>query len=332
MPESLREDVAELEKLLGGEQPEASTPGTPDAAAQPTPQPTQEEIDYFLNGKANRLPVNAEFSFPHDGKVVKAPLSTILNNYRQRADVDKKYGDLKKQREEFAKYEGDVKWLQEHQDLVQMDKWVREHPQEWNTLQEVWKQKNELLLSGGATTQQAAAGANAQTAASLNLPPNHPIIQQLVALQQQLEKQGETISKYETELQNGQKERDIKEIDGEVEEFKKTWPEVNLDDKDADGVSLKYKIMVHGTDNNIPDFRKAARDFLFDRLLDIASQRGRTEAVKGVQKDRQQGILSKSSTPSKSDGQSAQVNPKAGWTDLQRAATAELEGMLAGKV
>jgi hypothetical protein len=121
--------------------------------------------------------------------------------------------------------------------------------------------------------------------------------------------------------------RDTEAVKGEIETFRKEWPELDLEEKDLDGLSLTARIMQSGTDKGIREFKTAALDHLHPRLLDIAQQRARNEAVKGITSDRQQGILARSSTPF--TGQSTEGDPgKMSKSDRTAAAKAEFQRLI----
>jgi len=89
---------------------------------------------------------------------------------------------------------------------------------------------------------------------------------------------------------------------------------------------LFKQILKHVVSQGISTFRLAAFDLLGPKLQDALIARGRQDAVKAVRQDKQQGIVSRSQKPG--TGQSDPDTSKMSWSDLNRAAKSELEGVL----
>lgn len=297
----------ELNQLLSQkpEEPVAETPQAPVAT-----QPTIEQIEYYLGDKANKLPMNAEINL--DGK--RAPLSTILNHYRQRDKLTHDFSEFKKTKEQFALEQKEWGDLTPYR---QLQKWSTEKPEEFNAIWELYQNRDKHLL-----------GAKAQD------PNSQALVNELMSLKQELTGLKEFKSQFDLRQQQEQDQKNIAELEAEVQEFKKEFPEVNLDQESdmvldsGNKATLKQAIMLFGYKHGIPDFESAALKYLKPKLLEIASSRARKETVNAVKKDKEQGVMYRSSTPVM--GQGSKVNPKLSWNDATKAAKAELEALLRG--
>ncbi|GAG03493.1 unnamed protein product, partial [marine sediment metagenome] len=114
-------------------------------------------------------------------------------------------------------------------------------------------------------------------------------------------KQNEQIEGLVTEKTERSDRQDLADVDGEIAAFKEQYSEkygINLEEPDAEGVSLTARILQHGikTGNN-QSFTEAAKAYLFDRTLEIANVNGRTAAAQAVQADHKAGIVGRSATP-----------------------------------
>lgn len=294
----------ELTKLLSTEKVEEA----------PAPTPTVEQIEYFVGDKANKLPVDAQFSFTENGKVVKTPLSTMLNHYRQRSALDTKFSEFNKTREQFDAQQKEWGDLEPYR---QLQKWSMDKPEEFQSIWDLYQNKDKHLLS------QKAGDPNSQA-----------LVEELTNLKRELGGLKEFKTQFDKKQEQEEDQRNLTALKGEVESFKKEFPEINLDqDSDtvlADGrkVSLEKAIMLFGYQNGIPDFESAALKYLRPKLLEVVQQRARTEAVKGVRQDNKAGVIARSSVPF--NGQGAKVNPKASWGEATKAAKTELEALLRG--
>lgn len=299
-PEILKEFEAGLNP------PEAQT-------EQVTETPQVEELEIALGGKPFKLPVNVEVPVKHNGQILKTPLDKLLNSFRQGQHYEEKFKEFKTEREKFEAERGDFEQFKTLKGKYgDLQTWSEQNPEQWERLHQLW-QNREAALKAGETGNAETAILNSQL--------------------QQVQNELKELKGWKSEWDKQQEEKQIAEdtqlIKKEIEEFQGKWKEIDLNEKDLDGYTLKSRIMKYGIDNKIPNFALAARGFLDDRLSDILVQRGRTEAVKNVQKDTQQGILARSDKPF--SGQSPEVDPtKLSSSDLKRAAAAELERGLAG--
>lgn len=295
----------ELESLLNQ--------GTENETPAPEATPVSEQVDYFLGDKANKLPLTAEFQFTENGKAVKAPLSTIINHYRQRSALDQKFAEFNKTKESFDSERKEWGDLEQYR---QLQKWSLDHPDEFSTIWDLYQNKDRHLIG------QKNEG-------------NQAVIDELLSLKRELQGLKEFKSQLDQDRAKEVDEKNLAELEIEVDNFKKDFPEVNLDGEsemiltDGQKATVKQAIMLYGYKHGIPDFESAALKFLKPKLMEIVAQRARQEAVKGVKLETQAGVIARSSTPL--SGQSSKVNPaKMSWSDAKNAAKAELETLLRG--
>lgn len=284
-------------------------------SSTPSASPPQkiEELEILLQGKPFKLPMNAEFPVKHNGQILKTPLEKLLNSFRQGTHLEEKTNEYKKLKEQIEKDRGDLESYNAlRAKYEQIQKWSEEHPDEWNKLWELYQKKDQVL----ATPGQAGQG-------------NEKLMAIIQSLQEELSGLKAWKGEFESERERQALDADIKLVDSQVEEFKKEWPEIDFAEKTLDGLSLVSVIKKHGLDKGIPDFTLAATDYLRPRLIDIAVQRGRNEAVKGETKDRQQGIVARSSTPFTS-GQSVEPS-KMSKSDRMQAAKSELASIFSSQ-
>lgn len=276
--------------------------------------PTVEEMEYYLGGKANKLPVNAEFAFNEGGKITKAPLSTMVNHYRQRADLDKRFGELKKGREEWEAERGDIEQYKALKAKWEaLESWSREKPEEFDAIWNGYHNKDKILLEQKAQD-----------------PNSRALVEEIASLKQKLNGFEEFKSQFEQRQEQELKQQALSEVDEEAATFQGEWPEIKLDEKGEDGLSLKHQIMKFGVSKGLPDFESAALKFLKPKLLEIASQRARSEAVKGVKLETKNGVIARGSKPLL-NGKGSEVNPrKMSWGEAANAAKAEMEALLRG--
>lgn len=266
------------------------------AASTPTeqaPQTEQQKAVEMFEVSGQRYPVDTKFKITHGGKVLEVPYNTLANTYRQWSHMQDKWNteykpkitEFEKLRPEFDKYKGF------YDKYGQLQTWSEQNPEDWNVLWDLYQNRDKHVLA-------AKAGAQGQAMAETQNNPNlQPLVETIAQLKQELGDLRSFKSSFEQEQQKKQELADTEMIQGEVNEFKKSYPEINLDEKDPDGVTLWAKVMKFGVDNRLPTFKAAANLYFEERLRDVWSTRARTETVKGFQSDRQAGVLKRSASP-----------------------------------
>lgn len=264
--------------------------GTPVTETQPTPEVVEAKpVETFSIGE-NKFPVTTEFQFPHGGNIAKVPYSTLVNAYRQFQHMQDKWGkEYKPQIEEFQKtkqqYDQYKGFYDKYGKLIE---WETANPDQAQRLLEIYNNRDKHLL------EQPVQGAN---------PDFQPILQAIQELRSQNEEYRKTIDEWKSEKQSKQEESDIGFIRSQIDEFKKEFSEIDVDEKDPDGVPLWAKIVQWANQNNYGDFTSAAHVYLKPRIFDAVATRARNEALKGVKQDNKQGIVQRSDKPILGQGQ-----------------------------
>lgn len=285
---------------------------TTDQSAGQTP--TQAQIEYYELMNGSKLPGNTEFKLTHGGKILNVPVSKLANTYRQAEHMNDKWTQFKKQQEEFqSKYADADKHKEFYNKYGQLQTWSEQNPQEWERLWNLYQNKDQHLLRSNVSPQEAQALQSQNPGMNIE-----PLLNAFSQFKQQTE---EKMSKYDQYVQNMERQEaervqaeDMEFIKNQVYGVQTEFPEINLDEKDPDGIALWAKIMQWGLENNYTDFDASARVFLKDRITDVISTRARAEAMKGFKSDKQAGIVQKSNAPilNKNQGQGTQFQYQKG--------------------
>lgn len=288
---------AALAELNQEESPES----TEQAPGAETPAPA-DFIEIPYNDQTLKLPLSLEMPVKHNGQIVNTPLDKLFNTYRQASNFEDKALELRQLREKIDTDRGDLEQYNQLKGKYEaIQNWSEQNPDQWNKLWDLFQSKDQYLLAD----QGQEAG----------LTPDHPIIKEISTLKNELNDLREFKSSFEMQQEEAQTQSDIEEVKQEIEEFRKEYQNINLDEKDLDGLSLQARIIKHGIDGNYPDFNSAALTYKFPdgtnlraKLLENAQMRGRTEAVKAVKQDKADGVIARSSTPF--EGQGSQADPR----------------------
>lgn len=303
MPEAYQQ---EFEKLTEGSG-EGAAPSEAQAKA------TEEAIELMLNGQKLAIPLTTEIPFKHNGTIQKLPFSQLLNNYRQADHLTSKVSELQNLKKSLEQERGDLdtyKNLRAKYEMIQ--KWSEENEDQWNRLYDMWQQK-ERILAGQATDPNQAAIT--------------PYLKEIDGLNAKLRKVEEFMNTYEQQTKETEVQKQMSQVQKEIDAFAKDFPEIPLDEKDQSGITVREHIIAFGVENGIPEFEAAALKYLKPRLLETIQARARNEAVKGVRGERKEGILARSSKPFQS-GQSSIDPRKMSYEDLKNLAREEFEAQM----
>jgi hypothetical protein len=285
-----------------GNAPEANaTAATPTETTQPeTAQTAEQKAVEMFELQGNKYPVTTEFQLTHGGKILKVPYSKMANTYRQWEHMQDKWtkeykpkiDEFEKLRPEYDRYKGF------YDKYGALQEWSEKNPDQWARLWEMYQNKDRHLLAsqvqGTPDAQANPLGANLD-----------PFIQKITELEQKLGKYDQHFQTLEQKEKEAQEAKDVEFVKTEIHTFQKEFPEINLDERDPDGVALWAKVVTWGLQNGYHEFKPAALMYLQDRVKDAWESRARSEALKGLKTDRQNGIVKRSATPLSGQGNTA---------------------------
>jgi hypothetical protein len=275
---------------------------------QPAPQaqqPAAPQSDYagqvaeIYSGKnIYKLPYTAEIPFKQQGKVATMALGKLLNAYNQHLVIQPKYdATLKELNTIRPEYETLKSKSQQLADLEKLQLWTEQNPEIFGKLWDSYTNREKLELQ-----QKLGVEAPAQSSNGVN----QQLLDVIAGLKGELGELKTWKSSWEQQQQQAEEEQNVKLIEGEIDEFKKSYPFLNIDTPDENGITLVEKIIKHGLDKRYPTFKVAALEYLEPQLLERFKEQGRTEAVKSVRDNSKQGIIATSNTPFSLGGQSPQ--------------------------
>jgi hypothetical protein len=298
----------------------------PQAEAVETPQTPTEQVEMFelaLEGKPVKVPTTTELSFIHDGKPLKVPYSKLINTYRQGQNYEDKFRSLKEEREKFTQESSQYKnWQDLHKKYGAIQEWSEKSPDEFKTIWDMYQNRDKHLLQNklGATTQ---AGDQQQNAVY------QPFIDEIAGLKNQLRELSQFKSEFDKQQETARQREDASEVKNEIQKFQNDFPELNLKEKDPEGVALWAQVLNYGIQNQMPNFRTAALSYFESRLGEILTARARNNAVKTVQSEKKQGIVAKNDKPS-TTGKGPSFDPKkVSYDQLAERAKAQYESLVA---
>jgi hypothetical protein len=294
----------------------------PETGAQTQPQTTQEMFELM----GNKYPINTEFQVTHGGKIMKVPYNSLVQTYRQAANMTERYHELKKAQAEMGKYRQDFdRFKGFHDKYGQLQEWSEKNPQEWQRLWELYQNKDQHLMAAQMGQNPQGGGQNNNQALPQQLQPLLQKISQLESKFGEVSKVRETwesqVREWESQVREQEEMKSVDFVKNEVVSFSKQFPEIPLAEQDPEGTPLWAKIVQWGNANGYKEFTPAAFMFLKDRIADAYSSRGRAEALKSQKQDFQQGIVRRSATPITSQGKAQPANiRKMSWSEVAEMA------------
>lgn len=295
----------------------ASNVSTTETAPAATAEATKPTEYFEINGQ--QFPTSTEFKLAHDGKIVKVPYGTMANVYRQATHFEDKNKKFNEERQKWEAQKTSVdQALAFKEKYGPIQEWSEKNPTEWEKLWNVYQNKDKHLLESQLAPHGAGA---AKVGAQAELNQLKPLLDEISKMKAELGGLNEVKSQWEKTQEAQREAKDVEFVKNEMSTFQKDYPEINLEERDPDGVTLWAKVMKFGIDSRLPDFESAALKFLKPRLQDTWASRARNEVVKGFKTDRQQGIVQRSATPILGQGQSKTIDPsKMSYAEITEAA------------
>lgn len=316
-------EQAGIEDAQPNSNPSSESPNPSEAAPAAAEKPAAPPVEMF-EFQGQKYPVDSKFRFAHGPKIVEVPYSNLTNVYRQWQHQQEKWSneykpkieEFEKLRPEFDKYKGF------YDKYGALQTWSEQNPEQWQRLWDIYQNKDKHLLTPQA---QAQALEGAQQGPDFTQHLN-PLVNEITALKQQLKELSGVAERYQTYEKSQQEQKDVAQIKQEVADFQKEFSEINLEERDPDGVSLWAKIVQWAIPQGYRNFESAARVYLKDRINDAIATRARAEVLKGFKQDHKEGIVKRSPIPMNGQGVSTPIKDikKMSYGDLAEMAKAEI--------
>lgn len=293
----------------GSAHPETKTEGQTqlsDAASgqEPTAADVQKAVEMFeLMG--HKFPTNAEFTIPHGGKLLKVPYSKLANVYRQAEHFQDKYKSFNDEKSKFDSERKEYERFKGFYDKYgTIQEWAEKNPDKWAVIEELYQQREKHLLSAQLKPQ---SGLDAAQVGAAHQPQTNfdPLVQKIQALEEKLAQYDTVYNKFTESEKQKLEAQDVEHVKQEIQGFQEEYKEIDLQERDPDGVALWAKIVQWGLENGYHEFKPAALVYLNERVKDAIASRARAEALKGLKTDRQAGVIKRSATPISGQGHGA---------------------------
>lgn len=296
--------------------------GTTETPSSPNPAPSPAVEMFSLQDR--QFPITEEFSIAHGGQIQKVPYSKLINAYRQSSHLEDKYKKFNTDSEAFKSQQAEhEKYKQFHTKYGALQEWSESKPEEFKVIWDLYENRNKHLL------QNQVAPLGQASEAPQNADAFKPFVEKISALESKLGELSSFKSEFDQQREKEKKQADIEVVREEMKTFQTRYPEINLQEKDPDGVSLWAKIIQNGVQHQIPTFKAAALDYLEDRIRETVSSRARNETVKGIKTAKASGEIARSSQPFQK-GQSTPIDPKkVSWSQAGEMAKAQYAQLIA---
>lgn len=277
----------ESESAATGEQGATAVPGEQGATplgdkTEGTPTPTKQEIANFfetmMDGKPLKLPYNLELPIKHNGELIKLPLEKLVQNYRQNEHLQSKHKEFQTKQQEFESKVGDWTKVEELKNKYgALQEWSEANPDQFERIWQLFQSKDKVLAGGEF----------------------NPLEHKIQSLEKQLMEMGEITKGFKSHQEEQAAQKDIALIDGQISEFSKEFPYLDLSEKDLDGIPLSDRIIQYGIDKRHPDFFSAAMTYpgLRKRLVEGVRESVKTDEAKRIKSDFKNGIIARNTTP-----------------------------------
>lgn len=180
--------------------------------------------------------------------------------------------DYAQKMESFKQKQAEVDRIKnEYSKYKTIDDYVKQDPKWWEHVEESY---NNRLASEDPIVQRVNGMLQEKLAP----------FEQLIAQKQEQETQAKIQKEDET-------------LQGEIKSIRERYKDLDFDTPDAEGKSLEYKILEHGSRHGFPSFKGAFLDFYHDQLEKMWESRGREAISKDSEKRQKLGLSSTNATP-----------------------------------
>lgn len=256
----------------------------------PETAPTEEMLEYYLGDKANKLPLSAQAAFKENGKINKVPFSQVINGYRMNQKTAQQNAELLKGKSQWDMTAKELADYKAREDGYKPYKALQDWSVELETKNPVgYKYLMDQIDRVKAGTFQATQDGSGYDSTALTGT--------IAELRQELQGLKEWKTQFDQVQESKKMEEDQKFVSNEVEEHKKNFPEINLDELDENSIPLYTKVIDFGVEKGYQNFTDAFHAYFRGKLPEIFAQRGRTEATGSIKKNTMNGIIARSSTP-----------------------------------
>lgn len=258
---------------------------------QTSTQTPEEMLEYYLGDKANKLPLSAQAAFKENGKINKVPFSQVINGYRMNQKTAQQNAELLKGKSQWDMTAKELADYKAREEGFKPYKALQDWSVELETKNPVGYKylMDQIDRVKNGTFQSAATEGQGYDSTALTGT--------IAELRQELQGLKEWKSQFDQVQESKKIEEDQKFVNSEIEDHKKKFPEINLDEVDENFIPLKTKVIDFGVEKGYQNFTDAFHAYFRDKLPDIFAQRGRTEATSTVKKNNALGIVARSSTP-----------------------------------
>lgn len=281
-----------------------------ETVGQPSSDLSDAQVNELLSdGEGNaeipmsNQPQPQKFKFQAGGKDIEASQEELIKwaqmgyNYpQQKAEFNKQIEAFKAQQAEFEQRQ------KQFTPFMEIDKYARENPQWWEMV------SNEYAKAQQGITQETSP--------------------EIAALKEEIAELRKFRDELQSEKSAQQLEKEDKELAGEVESIRKSYPNIDFDTPDESGANLEMRVLKHAMDNNIASFKVAFRDYYHDQLVAKAEIKGKETLSQELGQKSKLGILSETSKPTRGFQDATNVKSKS-YEDLMREG---IEEALAGAI
>lgn len=267
IPQSYEEAESLINKLQEDYKTEKSWFGDTKIEGEPNDKNEQNEkpqLEKKPKQEAFKIPDESEFEI--DGQKFKFNQDDLKKYVTQGYKATQEYQKILQEKDvlskEMAKLEANKSKYEHHQKI---DDWARQNPELYNRLALEYENMN----NGG------------------NFGDVPPYLAKFVSELNSIKEKFSEIEEFKTHQRATAQDS---ALNTSISQFKQEHPQFDWNDK-----TLEQKILLHAANNNIPSFRAAARDLLFDDLVKRTEIKAKDALGKEIQRNTRLGEVQKRS-------------------------------------
>jgi small-conductance mechanosensitive channel len=239
-------------------------------------------------------PEPQKYTMTVNGREITATLDQLQKWAQQGYDYPQKMQALKTQQAEFE---------QKYKPYQEIDEYARQNPDWWTQVQKNWEQR-------------------AQTQGPQPTDPNNPLMQELNSLRQEFMGIKQIADQYQNNEKQKQRAFEDQQLTTEIQSMRELYKHLDWNSVDDRGYPLETQVMAYANERGIKKFDDAFKAYNLDRLMSIATERGKEQVGRDIQKRTKLGLLATSPTPSQKS--KYEYDKSKSYEQLEREALEEL--------
>lgn len=221
---------------------------------------------------APQFDMNAEYEYKARGRMIKEPLSRIIQRASQGYDYSQSMHEFKQRQSEFE--EKQLSFDRDYKLYKEIDAYAKQNPELFSRIRDAYENRDNSPQNKNSESEQRPQEAKI---------PDH-VLKELNEMKQFREG---VLKKQEQERVRAEDD----DLDQQVSNTTKQYPDLDFKTPDKSGKNLEYRVLEFATQHGIKDFSVAFKAYYHDEIVKLHADKARTGMAKSIAQKNQRGVV-----------------------------------------